>query len=62
MKKSGLIQETMSTRQTKEKKIGLEGEERKNMIGCQLFLKKLSIGEVVCMRRNFTVLGDFMNR
>ena len=34
LKKSGLMQETMSTQKQREKKIGLEGErERRDMIG-----------------------------
>ena len=50
MKKPGLIQETMSTRKPRQKKLGLEGEKRgRDMIGQQFLLKKLSIENVVSM-------------
>ena len=50
MKKSGLMQETMSTRKTKAKEEVVGGrKKRRNMIGYQFILKKPSIGDVVSM-------------
>ena len=52
MKKPDLMQETMSTRKSRQKKIELEGEkrERRDMIGYQFLFNKSSIGDVVFRR------------